>query len=142
MADEPHLWPATVTNDQIDDIRRALDEHGLSIANINAFMMCAVEDFWHPSWIEPNRSYRRRRVQHTIDALRIASRLGEPSITTEPAGPLPEKVERNRALDWFVAGLHEALRHAEDEGVYLLVEPEPGLMIDFWLTEKAFPDVI
>ena len=51
MADEPHLWPATTTDEQIDEIRRALDAHALTISNINAFMMCAVEDFWHPSWM-------------------------------------------------------------------------------------------
>ncbi len=130
MADEPHVWPATVTDREIDDIRRALDTHGLSISNVNAFMMCRVEDFWHPSWIEPDPAYRRVRVQHTIDALRVARRLGAPCITTEPGGPLPDGVERNQALEWFVAGLTEALRCAQEEGVSLLVEPEPGLLIE------------
>jgi len=130
MADEPHVWPATATDRQLDDIRAALDTHGLRISNINAFMMCAVEDFWHPSWIEPDADYRRRRVQHTIDALKLAEKLGAPCITTEPGGPLPDGVERSRALDWFVEGLQEALRCAEDTGVALLVEPEPGLLIE------------
>lgn len=130
MADEPHVWPGSVTEDTVTSIRRALDDHELHISNINAFMMCAVEDFWHPSWIEPDASYRQRRVQHTIDALRLATRLGATCITTEPGGPLPEGSSRDGALDRFAEGLNVALRVAEAEGVYLLVEPEPGLLIE------------
>lgn len=130
MADTPHAWPATTTKQQIDIIRRCLDEHGLALSNINAFMMNAVRDFWHPSWIEPDADFRRLRIQHTMDALIMAKKLGAPCITTEPGGPLEEGQSRERALDTFVAGLGEALRCAEEVGVPLLVEPEPGLLIE------------
>lgn len=130
MADTPHAWPATTSDGQIDDIRRSLDKHGLALSNINAFMMNAVQDFWHPSWIEPDTHFRRLRIQHTIDALVMAKKLGAPCITTEPGGPLENGQSREEALDTFVAGLGEALRCAEDVGVALLVEPEPGLLIE------------
>jgi sugar phosphate isomerase/epimerase len=130
MADEPHLWPASATDSQIDDVRVTLDRHGLMISNINAFMMNAVQDFWHPSWIEPDPGFRQLRVDHTKAALRMARRLGAPSITTEPGGPLPDGMFREHALDTFVAGLEEALKIAEDVGVMLLVEPEPELLIE------------
>lgn len=130
MADEPHVWPGSVTDEHIDEIRRALAENDVAISNINAFMMCAVEDFWHPSWIEPDVAYRRKRIQHTVDALRLARRIGAPSITTEPGGPLPEGMERAHAMDLFVAGLQEVLPIAEECGVRLLVEPEPELLIE------------
>ena len=130
MADTPHAWPATTTDGQIDDIRRAMNENGVALSNINAFMMNAVQDFWHPSWIEPDADFRRLRIQHTIDALTMAKKLGAPSITTEPGGPLEDGQSRGAALDTFVAGLNEALRCAEDVGVTLLVEPEPGLLIE------------
>jgi len=130
MADTPHVWPGSVTEDQIDEIRRALADHEVVISNINAFMMCAVQDFWHPSWIEPDAAYRKKRVQHTIDALRLARRIGAPSITTEPGGPLPNGMERAQAMDLFVAELQEVLPIAEEFGVRLLVEPEPDLLIE------------
>lgn len=130
MADKPHLWPREVTNGEIEAVRRGLDETGLAISNVNAFMMTAVESFWHPSWIEPDVARRRLRLDHTIAALRVAQRLGAASITTEPGGPLPEGVTREEALDTFLAGLTEALRVAEEVGVQLLVEPEPGLLIE------------
>lgn len=130
MADEPHLWPASVSDPQIDKVRAMLDCHGLTISNINAFMMNAVRDFWHPSWIEPDVEFRRLRVEHTKAALRMARRLGAPSITTEPGGPLPGGMFREHAMDTFIAGLEEALNVAEDVGVMLLVEPEPELLIE------------
>lgn len=130
MADEPHAWPATMTDEKIHAIRAELRRHGLGLSNVNAFMMNAVQDFWHPSWIEPDREFRRLRVEHTKAALRMARRLGASSITTEPGGPLPVGMLRGHALDLFVAGLNEALRVAEETGVLLLVEPEPGLLIE------------
>jgi len=130
MADEPHLWPATVNDAKLDDVRAMLDRLGLSISNINAFMMSAVKDFWHPSWIEPDAESRTLRLEHTREALRMARRLGAPSITTEPGGPLPKGMFREHAMDLFVSGLTDALKVAEDVGVMLLVEPEPGLLIE------------
>ncbi len=130
MADTPHAWPATTTDAQIDEIRAVVESNRLSVSNINAFMMNAVQDFWHPSWIEPDADYRRRRVEHTLAALTMARKLGAPCITTEPGGPLEGGMTRARAMDTFVEGLNEALAHAEREGILLLVEPEPDLLIE------------
>ncbi len=130
MADVPHAWPADITEAGLEAIRRRLDRHSLQLSNVNAFMMKAVQDFWHPSWIEPDPDFRRRRVQHTIDALTMAAKLGARCVTTEPGGPLEESMARQSALEIFVEGLNEALGHAETVGVQLLVEPEPGLLIE------------
>ena len=130
MADKPHFWPREMTNGDIEAIRRALNDAGVSISNINAFMTTAIGDFWHPSWIETDATLRRIRIEHTTASLRVAQRLGAPSITTEPGGPLPDGESRENAIDLFVLGLNEALRVAEEVGVLLLVEPEPALLIE------------
>jgi sugar phosphate isomerase/epimerase len=130
MADVPHAWPATAGPDRLTAIRGQLANRTLEIANINAFMMNAVQDFWHPSWIEPDEAYRSQRVEHTIAALRMAAALGAPSISTEPGGPLEPGLSRDWAMDTFVEGLTEALPVAEEVGVQLLVEPEPGLLVE------------
>src|SRR5437016_11336207 len=56
MADVPHAWPAYLLDEQKQAIRDALAKNGLTISNINAFMMNAINDrrqrYWHPSWIE------------------------------------------------------------------------------------------
>jgi sugar phosphate isomerase/epimerase len=134
MADVPHAWPAFLLDEQKQGLRDALARHGLAISNVNAFMMHAVNDarqrYWHPSWIEPDRHYRQVRIDHTTRALTLARELGAPCITTEPGGPVEPGGSWRDALRLFVEGLKPVAEHAEKEGVLLLVEPEPGLLIE------------
>jgi sugar phosphate isomerase/epimerase len=134
MADVPHAWPAFLLEEQKQAIRASLAEHRLAIANINAFMMHAINDarqrYWHPSWIEPDRHYRQIRIDHTRRALTLARELGAPCITTEPGGPVGPGESWAAALRLFVEGLKPVAEHAEKESVLLLVEPEPGLLIE------------
>src|SRR5437660_5070208 len=134
MADVPHAWPACLLEEQKQAIRQALAEHRLAISNVNAFMMNAISDprqrYWHPSWIEPDRHYRQVRIDHTRRALTLAKELGAPNITTEPGGPVEPGGSWSAALKLFVEMLKPVAEHAEKEGVLLLVEPEPGLLIE------------
>lgn len=134
MADVPHAWPAWMLEEQKQAIRDALAANQLAISNINAFMMHAVNDprqrYWHPSWIEPDRHYRQIRIDHTMRSLTLARELGSPCITTEPGGPVEPGGSWSAALKLFVEGLKPVAEHAEKEGVLLLIEPEPGLLIE------------
>ena len=134
MADVPHAWPAFLLEEQKQAIRDTLKAHGMAISNVNAFMMNAVSDprqrYWHPSWIEPDRHYRQIRIDHTRRALTLARELGAPCITTEPGGPVEPGGSWSAALRLFVEGLKPVAEHAEKEGVLLLIEPEPGLLVE------------
>jgi sugar phosphate isomerase/epimerase len=134
MADVPHAWPAFMLDEQKQAIRQALADNKLAISNINSFMMHAVNDprqrYWYPSWIEPDRHYRQIRIDHTRRALTLAKELGARCITTEPGGPVEPGQSWSAALKLFVEMLKPVAEHAEKEGVQLLVEPEPGLLIE------------
>lgn len=134
MFDTPHAWPEDVRPRDVEAIRSALDRHGLAIANVNAFMMNKIGDprqpYWHPSWIEPDPAYRRIRIDHTMRSLTLAARLGAGHISTEPGGPIAGEHERETAMRLFVEMLKPVLDHAAREGVKLLIEPEPGLLIE------------
>jgi len=134
LADVPHAWPAGLLPERRRAIRSALEEHGLKISNLNAFMMNAISDprhpYWHPSWIEPDRNYRAIRREHTRRALRLAKELGAPSIQTEPGGPLPDGQNRQEALKIFYEEIMPCVEEAERLEVFLLIEPEPGLLIE------------
>ncbi|MBX7168885.1 MAG: sugar phosphate isomerase/epimerase [Pirellulales bacterium] len=134
LADVPHAWPAGLLPCQVDNIRALLDEHGLKISNINAFMMNAVADprqpYWHPSWIEPDPHYRAIRREHTKRALRLARELGAPHITTEPGGPIAPGQSWDAAASVFYDELMPCLELAEELQVGFLIEPEPDLMIE------------
>jgi sugar phosphate isomerase/epimerase len=133
MADVPHAWPAYLLPESKLAIRDAMAANRLAFSNVNAFMMHAVNDprqkYWHPSWIEPDPHYRQIRIDHTKRALALAKELGAPCITTEPGGPL-EGRPWGECLKLFVEMLKPVVEHAEKEGVLLLVEPEPDLLIE------------
>jgi sugar phosphate isomerase/epimerase len=134
MADVPHAWPAFLLDEQKQAIRDALKKNDLVISNVNGFMMHAVNDprqrYWHPSWIEPDPHYRRIRVEHTKRCLTLARELGAPCVTTEPGGPVGPGESWSKALALFVEEIKPVAEHAARENVLLLVEPEPGLLIE------------
>jgi sugar phosphate isomerase/epimerase len=134
LADVPHAWPAGLLEKQKQAIRDALAEHKLTISNINAFMMNAIADprqpYWHPSWIEPDPHYRAIRREHTKRALHLAHDLGAPHITTEPGGPLLDGQSWSDGASIFYEELMPCIEVAEKINVPLLIEPEPGLLIE------------
>lgn len=134
LADVPHAWPAGLLEEQKQAIRESLAKHNLTISNINAFMMNAVADprqpYWHPSWIEPDPHYRAIRREHTKRALALAADLGAPNVTTEPGGPLASGQSWRSGADLFYEELMPCIEVAERVGVPLLIEPEPGLLIE------------
>jgi sugar phosphate isomerase/epimerase len=134
LADVPHAWPAGLLEERKQAIRDCLARHRMAISNMNAFMMNAVADprqpYWHPSWIEPDRNYRAIRREHTRRALRLAQELGAASIQTEPGGPLAPGQSWQAAADVFYEEIMPCVELAGELQVLLLIEPEPGLLIE------------
>jgi sugar phosphate isomerase/epimerase len=134
LADVPHAWPAQLLPERKESIRRHLAQRGLTIANINAFMMNAIADprqpYWHPGWTDPYPHYRALRREHTKRALQLAKEIGARNITTEPGGLLtPEQTWEDGAKLCY-AELMPCVEVAERLGVLLLIEPEPELLIE------------
>jgi sugar phosphate isomerase/epimerase len=134
LADVPHAWPAGLLPESKRSILKSMERTGLAFSNVNAFMMNAVNDYrqpyWYPSFIEPDESYRRVRIDHTRRALSLCAELGAPHITTEPGGPIAPGQTRQQAIDLFVEVLKPLAEHAHKVGVLLLIEPEPGLLLE------------
>ncbi len=134
LADVPHAWPAGLLESRKQSIRDCLARHGLTISNVNAFMMNAVADprqpYWYPGWTDPDPHYRAIRREHTKRALRLAAELGAPSITTEPGGRLTAEQTWQNGARIFYDELMPCVEVAEKSGVRLLIEPEPDLMIE------------
>ncbi|WP_049921171.1 sugar phosphate isomerase/epimerase family protein [Halopiger djelfimassiliensis] len=139
LLDDPHLYPPTATAAAVDRVADALDTHDVAVSNGNAFMLTAIEDFHHPSFIEPDADYRRRRIDYTLAALETAADLDIPHISIEPGGPVPDEKSREWAMETFVEGLEEVAERAAIVGVDVLVEPEPDLLIE---TSDEFRDLL
>ncbi|HQU44791.1 MAG TPA: sugar phosphate isomerase/epimerase family protein [Pirellulales bacterium] len=134
LADVPHAWPVNLLSERKQSLRDALAKHGLAVSNVNGFMMNAVNDprqpYWHPSWIEPDPHYRAIRREHTRRALALAKEIGSQNIQTEPGGPLQPGQDWESAAKTFYEELMPCVEVAERLEVGLLIEPEPGLMIE------------
>lgn len=134
LADVPHAWPAGLLPGAKTAILETMARNGLAFSNVNAFMMNAVADhrqpYWFPSFIDPEPNYRQVRIDHTRRALSLCAELGAPHITTEPGGPIAEGQTRREAIDLFVEALKPLAEHAHKVGVLLLIEPEPGLLLE------------
>jgi sugar phosphate isomerase/epimerase len=130
LFDEPHLYPTTATESRLADVRESLADADIEVSNCNAFMLTAIEDFHHPSFVEPDPDYRQLRIDYTADALEVAAALDQEYISVEPGGPVPENRSRQWAEDRFVEALRELVPVAEETGVDLLVEPEPDLLVE------------
>ncbi|MBI4564425.1 MAG: sugar phosphate isomerase/epimerase [Planctomycetes bacterium] len=137
MCDAPHAWPPDVTPSALASFRQALREHRMGLSNLNAFMMCAYRDprtgregsFHWPSWVDDDEFAREARIRHTISCVEIAAELGVKTVSTEPGGPVSGRPRRDVCAR-FALGLERAARRAAELGVLLLIEPEPGLLIE------------
>ncbi|MGC8491094.1 MAG: sugar phosphate isomerase/epimerase family protein [Syntrophobacteraceae bacterium] len=129
MADVPHAYPPDMGQREVKEVVQALERHRMEISSINAFELWAIGDMYHPSWIEPDPLVRSKRVEHTINCIDLAARLGARSISTEPGGPL-DGMAPEQAIGLFRDGLRRIEEIARKKKVKVLIEPEPGLMIE------------
>ncbi len=130
MGDRPHLYPGDYDEGALGEIKKRLDEYGLTPTNLNSFTLFAVGDTYLPSWIEPDPDRREIRIDHTEKCLKIAKFLGCENISIPPGGPLEKGMTRNEAFRLFYQGLDRVIPVAEELGVKILVEPEPDLLME------------
>jgi sugar phosphate isomerase/epimerase len=131
LCDLPHAYPKILTDSDVSEIKQLLSKLRISISNLNAFTLFAIGDTHHPSWIEKDPAYRKLRIEHTLDCIKLAHKLGANNISTEPGGPVMNQgLTESELLKIFVDGIHQILETAEEQHVTVLVEPEPGLLIE------------
>lgn len=128
MADVPHAYPPHMPTERMTALRAQLARYRMQVSNVNAFTLFALGDTYHPTWIEDDATLREQRIQHTKNCIVMTAAVGGKTISLEPGGP-QDHLSRDVALARFEAGLRECLPLAQQHGVILLVEPEPGLLI-------------
>jgi sugar phosphate isomerase/epimerase len=128
LCDIPHAYPPLFRNEQIRSLKKTLASSNIEISNLNAFTLYAIGDVYHPSWIEDSREVR---IEHTVDCIKLAKKLGAKHLSTEPGGPVPpQSADVNQLEKIFLDGLTRVAKVAEEEGIKVLIEPEPGLLIE------------
>jgi sugar phosphate isomerase/epimerase len=138
MCDQPHLYPPEYDDDKLAEVKASLKKNGLKPTNLNSFTLFAVGDTYLPSWIEPEADRRRIRVDHTLACLEIAAFIGCRNISVPPGGPQPKNMTRKKAQHLFHQGMDQVIPKAQELGVQLLIEPEPGLLMERTAEIKSF----
>jgi sugar phosphate isomerase/epimerase len=128
LCDIPHAYPPFFRDKHIRSLKKTLASFNMQISNLNAFTLYAIGDVYHPSWIEDNREMR---IEHTIDCIKLAKKIGAKHLSTEPGGPVPPQSPNVNQLEkMFLDGLTRVAKIAEEEEIKVLIEPEPGLLIE------------
>jgi sugar phosphate isomerase/epimerase len=135
LCDIPHAYAPTFTDDQIKSLKKTLASYNMQISNLNAFTLHAIGDTYHPSWIEDSREMR---IEHTIECIRLAKKIGAKHLSTEPGGPVPssslhssqQHQDTSLLEKIFLDGITRVAKTAEEEDIKVLIEPEPGLLIE------------
>jgi sugar phosphate isomerase/epimerase len=135
LCDNPHAVPRRLTPERIREIGEAVAGAGLRISNLNAFPTYYIGDVYHPSWTDEWEA--EQRIEHTRGCLELAQAWGVTHLSTLPGGVLDDERERTRALDRFREGLEELYPDCRRTGARILIEPEPGLLIE---TSRQFLD--
>jgi sugar phosphate isomerase/epimerase len=130
MADLHHAYPPLMTPARTKEIRDLLAKLKLTVSNVNAFTLFACGDTYRPTWIEDSEAERKRRVEHTLGAIRLAAGFDCKTVSLQPGGPMiGTGLTRDEAARRFAQGLEQCIPLAREKGVILAVEPEPGLFI-------------
>ena len=133
LCDSPHAYPPDFSDNKINETRKLISDLGLRISNLNAFTLYSIGDVYHPSWIESSNELRKSRINHTINCINLAEKLGAKNLSTEPGGPFnfqKPNGDRDKLLKIFVKGLLDVSKFAEKKDIKILVEPEPSLLIE------------
>lgn len=130
MCDVPHAYPPTTDSKAVEEINNVIKQSNLLVSNINAFTLFGIQDTYHPSWIEQDESFRNKRIEHTINSIKLAKKLKAKNISIEPGGPIDNSQNKGGYMKLFADGLRKVLPVAEDQEIKILVEPEPSLLLE------------
>ncbi|MBL1067783.1 metabolite traffic protein EboE [Streptomyces sp. 7-21] len=123
----------------LEELKRALDDHGLEVVTLNAFPYQGFHDpqvkkaVYQPDWTQP------ARLAYTLDCARLLARLLPPGVRRGSVSTLPlgwragwhdERQQRARAyLDRLAEGL-AVLEEETGRTIRVGLEPEPGCAVE------------
>ncbi len=136
LCDAPHYWPPQENRrERAAALTRQLRECNVAATNINAntatgfYGVPIPENAFGPSLASRDESLRRFRVEHVREALELAHAVGAPSVSVT-SGYTEDDHPPAAALDVLERSLTELLPRADELGVNVGIEAEPGLLLE------------
>ena len=136
LADVRHAYPDAIDDALITSIRRALDEAKLLVSNVNAncsfgyWKDAPPEPYFEPSLISPNPKHREDRARLILKTLEFAKQVGARNISIT-SGRCLGGMPPDRAARQFAESIRPILDRADQLGVDIGIECEPGLLLEY-----------
>ncbi len=132
LCDYPHAYPPVFLDKEIRLFKDQITKCKLQVSNLNSFTLYSISDVYHPSWIENDNKLRELRITHTINCIKLARKVEAKNLSTEPGGPINQRKTNGKYLEeeLFIQGLKKIIPIAEEQNIKILIEPEPGLLIE------------
>lgn len=135
LADAPHLYAVSITDEEINRIKDTLSHTGLHVANINANTAIGYygRTFWEPlfepSLANPDPAQRAWRIKYTKRCIDLAHALNSPCISVTSGRIVPGITPIDASL-LFKKSLTEIAEYAEGRNIKIGIEYEPGLLVE------------
>jgi sugar phosphate isomerase/epimerase len=150
LADVPHAYPGIIDDEFTRSVRKTLDDTGLAVSNINCnctfgyWKDAPPEPYFEPSLISPNPRHRQDRTDLILKTLDFAKGVGAANVSIT-SGRCLGGMPPDKAAWQFAASLRPILDRAEELGVNIGIECEPGLYLEYvselreWIDRLSHP---
>jgi sugar phosphate isomerase/epimerase len=116
--------------ERLDRLAATLEELRMrSVIETGARYLLDPRHKHEPTLVSPSPGDRARRLAFYEYAVDCAAALGSDCVSLW-SGRLHEGIGFDEAMTWLVDGLEQLLDYADQRGVVLGFEPEPGMLID------------
>lgn len=139
LADVPHAYPEQIDAKLIASVMKALETTGLAVSNVNCncsfgyWKDAPPEAYFEPGLVSPNPKHRADRTRMILKSLDFAREIGAKNISIT-TGRLLGGMPPEPAAKQFVESIKPILDHADQAGIDVGIECEPGLFIE-WVEE-------
>jgi sugar phosphate isomerase/epimerase len=150
LADVPHAYPPSLDDESIAGIHAELRRLHLKVSNVNAncsfgyWKDAPPEAYFEPSLISPNRKHREDRSAMIQQTLEFARAIGASNISIT-SGRCLGPMTPTRAAKQFTESILPILDRADQLGINVGIECEPGLLLEYtqeladWIVKLKHP---
>jgi protein FrlC len=150
LADEPHAWPGRFSVGDAAGVAGELGRLGLLVSNVN--VNCSFgywrdapgEPYFEPSLISPVERHLEDRIWLIGKAMEFARAIGAENISITSGRTLGSMTPL-KAAGVFEETLGRVLAMADEQGVNVGIECEPGLFLEYvaelreWIDRMGHP---
>lgn len=129
--DHHHLNPyASDLVRRSEKLARRLEELGLGVVvETGARFLLDPRAKHEPTFVSPEPRGRARRLDFLYRCVEVAAALDAEAVSFWAGVPRPG-VDRAEARRWLIEGVSHLVERAEDRGVVVALEPEPGMLAE------------